>query len=146
MQSLRKFRPAVVDEVFDKKVAVTLNKKEMKSICAEKGCTVCNHNFPQTKMTLPRNQKELKKGDSIVISMIVLNEALGAFIAFILPLLVAILFYLLVTKLLYWGGNEGKTVGGTLIILLFSLWGVSGIDKLIQIFFPAKIAHIEKNE
>lgn len=146
MNNMRKFRPAVVEEVFHNRVRVTLNKKEMKSICSEKGCTICTHDFPQTEMTLRNDSHNLQKGDSIVVSMVVLNEAVGAFIAFILPLIIALLFFLLATRLLHWSGDEGKTVGGTLITLLLSLWGLSGIDKVIRLMAPPVITYVEKNK
>lgn len=146
MGNFRKFRPAVVEEVLNDKVRVILNKKEIKSICAEKGCTICTHDFPQTEMVLDNKKFKLQKGDSIVVSMIVLNEAVGAFIAFIIPLIISILFFNIATHLLHWHGNEGKTVGGTLLTLLLSLWGLSAIDKIIRLISPPQISYVEKKE
>lgn len=143
MSKLRKFRPAIVNEIRGNKALITLNKKDMKSICAEKGCSVCNHDFPQTNMSIPIGEYDLKKGDSIVVSMVVLNEALGAFIAFILPLIVSVGFFYLVTTLMSWKQNEAKTVLGTLISLIISLFGLSAIDRVIRVIVPPRI---EKKE
>lgn len=143
MSKLRKFRPAIVNEIRGNKALITLNKKDMKSICAEKGCSVCNHDFPQTNMNIPIDEYDLKKGDSIVVSMVVLNEALGAFIAFILPLIVSVGFFYIVTTLLSWKQNEAKTVLGTLITLIISLFGLSAIDRVIRVIVPPRI---EKKE
>lgn len=143
MSKLRKFRPAIVNEIRGNKALITLNKKDMKSICAEKGCSVCNHDFPQTNMSIPIGEYDLKKGDSIVVSMVVLNEALGAFIAFILPLIVSVGFFYLVTTLMSWKQNEAKTVLGTLITLIISLFGLSAIDRVIRVIVPPRI---EKKE
>lgn len=143
MKTLRKLRPAVVNNIQGKRAFVTLNKKSMKSICAEKGCSVCNHDFPQTNLSIPIGTYTLKKGDSIVVSMVVLNEALGAFIAFIIPLIISIGFFYIATAQLHWKQDDVKTVVGTLLTLVISLFGLSVIDHIFRFLVPPRI---EKKE
>ncbi len=143
--AIRKVRPGVVEACKDGKVQVILNKKEMKSICAEKGCSACNHNFPPTEISF-KSEAEVTKGDTVFVSTAVLNEALGAFIAFIMPLLIAIFYFVFVTAVFGWGGEEGRTVLSTLAVLVLSLFGLSGVDALIRLFVPPKIISIEKKE
>lgn len=139
MNTLKGQRPGIVEEIQGNNVKITLNKKNIKSICAEKGCNVCNHDFPQTEILIPRDKWNLKPGDNVVVSFTVLNEALGAFIAFILPLILSVLYYVLVTRILQWEGDSAKTVLSTLGVLLLSLIGLSLIDKIIRLIVPPKI-------
>lgn len=145
MKSLIKLRPGIVDEVYEKKIKVTLNKKDMKSICAEKGCNICKHDFPPTVMYIPRNGLEIKKGDYVTVSTVVLNEAVGAFIAFIFPLICAVLFFYFAISVLHWEENSGKIVLGTLLSLLSALFSLTGIDKAIRLIAPPKVTNVEQN-
>lgn len=132
--------PADVTSVSGGTVEVTLRSKDSFAACKEKGCSLCSAPSKVQKMSVPLTEGEkYEVGDFVVLSIPSVNEALAAFSAFILPLVVTILVYLFVTQILKWPAESGKSISALIISFFLSFLIPVGIDRYMKSRYPIRI-------
>jgi hypothetical protein len=137
-------RPGVIEKISDRSLQVLLDADRLRSVCNNTGCSACQKNFTPLRITIPRTRDDLAPGDGVVVSLTVLNEALAAFTAFMLPLIISLSFYLTVCLFFSWPADAPGSIGGTLLALVGGVALVLQTDKLIRLFYPPAVREIQK--
>jgi hypothetical protein len=126
------------------KVEVVLDQKLLKSSCSEKGCNLCSTDTPPVKIWIDKN--ELLVGDSVMVGTVEINEALAAFLSFMVPIIMAISFYSFAVAGLGWGSEDGATIGFTLVVLLSSVGLLFGVNSIIKKIYPIEVEKIDETK
>ncbi len=138
-------RPGRVEAVDNGRAALLLNPEDMMKSCAEKGCSACKHNINPTRMHYHLKESEaLAVGDTVVVAVGRINEALAAFIVFILPIITSVATYLVLTALLGWDSEAGATISLTLLALFGGLIFALLANKIIVHLSPLTLLSVEK--
>ncbi|MGM0461137.1 MAG: SoxR reducing system RseC family protein [Fibrobacterota bacterium] len=137
-------RPGVIEKISDRSLQVLLDADRLRSVCNNTGCSACQKNFTPLRITIPRTRDNLSAGDGVVVSLTVLNEALAAFTAFMLPLIISLSFYITVWLFFSWPADAPGSIGGTLLALVVGIALVLQTDKLIRQFYPPVVREIKK--
>lgn len=144
MKITRILRPGIVEKRENNRLTVLLNPRDMKSSCAEKGCNACTHSLNPTTIHFKEGPEEVAEGDTVVVSSPIINEAVGAFLVFIVPILISILYFFVVTGLFKWSGEEPKTIVSTLVVLFAGFGAPTYIDSILRRVSPPKIESVER--
>ncbi len=139
----RKSRGVII-AVHPHDISVRLAAKENYSSCAEKGCHLCAAPTKSMELNIPvTTAPEFRLGDSVVVSLPIINEALAASIVFLIPIIVAVIVGSIIAFGFHWSIESGKSVATILISFAVSFVIPVLIDHLIKRRYPVTV---EKHE
>lgn len=132
---------ANVTAVSHDRIEVTLRTKESFASCKEKGCHLCSAPTKVQKMSLPiATGTDFEVGDFVILTIPSINEALAAFSAFILPLIVTLTLYFIVTLFLKWPAESGRTILTLIVSFFLSFFIPVFIDRYMKNKYPIEIS------
>ena len=143
-RSFRYQRYGTIKSIARQKALILLDSQEKREKC--QGCSLCATSISPITMTIKVPPSPLLSvGDRVAIGTIQLNEVEAALLAFMLPLLMTFLTYILCTFVFGFSGNSFVTVGSSLSIGVISLIGITLLDSLLLKIIPPEIMVI-RNE
>ncbi|MGM0444609.1 MAG: SoxR reducing system RseC family protein [Fibrobacterota bacterium] len=138
------FRPGVVERRTGQTLHILLDPAALRSVCSNKGCNACQAEFSPLRIRVHSTDTDLRAGDTVVVSLLVLNEALSAFITFIIPIIGALIFYILSVTAFGRDGNSLSVVMGTMAVFSLTLVLITFSDRLIRKISPPHIVETTK--
>lgn len=117
-------------------VVVELQEKNSQ-VCSEKGCHLCSSPSGNTQILKAQGSSEnISVGETVIVNIYTINEAVSAFLIFMIPLIITIISSIILTSL-----NISTTLLTIITVAVFFLSFIVPItiDKLIRTKNPIYI-------
>ena len=138
------YRYGVITAIKNSKVRIVLNQEEQRKSC--EGCSLCATDIPVVTISLrvKSSLEQFKEGSRVAVGTVKINEVEAALIAFIFPVITALVTYFVLSGLMKYEGDSALVVLSTLVMGGAALFSISLIDQLLRFFFtPILEPHVE---
>lgn len=136
-----------VETVSHGKAVVKLFAKEQFKSCQAKGCNLCSAPVKEQSVAVPLSTSDsFSVGDSVVVTIPVINDGLAALLAFGMPLLITFLVILTILGIPGWELESGSAVLTIVVSFLLSLFSPVLVDRFLKQKHPLEIEHFQDCE